>query len=324
MRVQRTSLDMTPRCIVVHEKPNPTTDFFIRHHIATLDAEPQYVSHSDTPLNTHLHGVTVIFVRYVPAAWRAVLDAQPEVPVVLFMDDNLFRARTFRGLPWRYQWKLLTKSWRHQRWLKGRAAQLWVSTPALVQEYRDWSPKLLQPANPYSHDPQHTNATPATVFYHGSASHAADIEWLVGVAQALEGQCDDVCFEIIGDQKVREKFLSINNVTVIHPMNWLSYQTFIRRPGRTIGLAPLLDTSFNRTRAPTKLYDITAAGAVGIYGQSEVYSSVIQHDDNGLLLPMDNKINWVDSILDLLGNHEKRQRLFEGAKATVATPTHDD
>ena len=104
-------------------------------------------------------------------------------------------------------------------------------------------------------------------------------------------------------------------------MSWPAYKTFIQRPGRTIGLAPLLDTPFNAARAPTKFFDITAAGAVGIYADSPVYRRLVEHGKNGLLLPMDSPGGWVEAVLEHdLANDEAKMSV-EQHSCTLAMQT---
>ena len=93
-------------------------------------------------------------------------------------------------------------------------------------------------------------------------------------------------------------------------MPWYSYQALISTPGRIIGLAPLLDTAFNDARSATKYFDITQAGAIGIYADHPVYRDSIVHKGNGYLVPMQQDL-WVAQILALA--HE----LIEKEKSDV-------
>lgn len=299
-----------PRTYIVHQNPNPSTDFFVKPFLGRGGADLQFCAFSDVPGPTELAGATVVFVRYVPDAWRALLKRHPAQRVAFFMDDDLFDWRAFLGMPWHYQRKLFRLAWRHQRWLKEIGAELWVSSPWLAQKYAAWNPSVLEPDNPHGLVAEFTDPAMKTVFYHGSASHRGELEWLMPVVEQVLAARSDVCFEVIGDRKVRDRFAHLPGVQVVHPMSWPAYKAFIQRPGRTIGLAPLLDTPFNAARAPTKFFDITAAGAVGIYADSPVYKRLVKHGKNGLLLPMNSQKAWADAVLELLAQPEKRQALL--------------
>ncbi|MCC4270468.1 glycosyltransferase [Marinobacter nauticus] len=295
------------RSFVVQQTENPSTDFFIRPFFSGSGGEVRFYTFADVPEPAELAGATVIFVRYVPPAWKALLKRHPAQRVVFFMDDDLFDWRAFRGMPWHYQRKLFRLAWRHQRWLREIGAELWVSSPWLAQKYAAWNPSVLEPQNPHGDAAEFIDPAMKTIFYHGSASHRGELKWLVPVVERVLAARSDVCFEVIGDRKVRDRFAHLPGVQVIHPMSWPAYKAFIQRPGRTIGLAPLLDTPFNAARAPTKFFDITAAGAVGIYADSPVYRRLVEHGKNGLLLPMDSPGGWVEAVLDLLDDREKRK-----------------
>nr|WP_245635126.1 glycosyltransferase family 1 protein [Marinobacterium profundum] len=231
--------------------------------------------------------------------------------VVVFIDDDLFDFNAAKGMSLRYRWKLFNLTWRHQGWLKKMGAQLWVSTPYLAQKYADWQPILLEPKAPAR------QAKPVkTLFYHGSASHYDEIEWLYPVVAEVLERAPWLAFEIIGNQKVRKLFANLPRVHVLHSMKWSAYQALLRRPGRTVGLAPLLDSPFNRARSHTKFFDITQAGAVGIYAPGAIYERIVRHGDNGLLVPME-KDAWVDAIMQLAGDEDYRTQLLQAARNSL-------
>lgn len=295
----KTHLTLT-NVFVVQQGRNPSTDFFIAPLLSANEVQTRFFSFHETPQPEQLASATVIFVRYVPPAWKALLKQQIPAHVVFFMDDDLFDWRAFRGMPWRYQRKLFRLAWRHQRWLKEIGAEIWVSSPWLAQKYANWNPRVVEPQNPHPAPVACPEPAMTTLFYHGSASHRAELDWLIPVVEQVLSERADVCFEVIGDRKVRDRFAHLPRVHVVHPMSWPAYQAFIQRPGRTIGLAPLLNSPFNAARAPTKFFDINAAGAFGVYADTPVYRRLVRHGENGLLLPMDSQDAWASEILDLL------------------------
>ncbi|GAA3712739.1 hypothetical protein GCM10022421_20010 [Oceanisphaera sediminis] len=253
-------------------------------------------------------------MRYVTPAWRLWAEKHRSQlgQVVFFMDDDLFDLRAHAGLPLRYRWKLYRQAWQHQAWFKKMGAQLWVSTPWLAEKYAGWQPTVLQPQSPYSGLGSGLSVQ-KTLFYHGSASHKSEFEWLYPVFEQVLSQEPTLSVELIGNSKVRNRFAALPRVHVLHPMKWPAYQALLARPGRTIGLAPLLDNGFNAARAPTKFFDITQAGAVGIYADHPVYRPLVRHEHNGLLLPMKQQV-WVDAILRLSKDDSTREMIRENAK----------
>ncbi|MCO1334481.1 glycosyltransferase family 1 protein [Microbulbifer sp. OS29] len=305
-----TGLDRVSRWLIVEEGRNPSTDYFILPYLRKLGVDAERLTFDQLPAEGQLQGAEVIFVRYVPSKWQSLLDQNLAKisKIHFFMDDDLFDWRAFTAMPLRYQAKILRYSWSKQHWLKSVGAQLWVSTPYLQQKYSDWSPELLQAG------PLKAASEPAlNVFYHGSASHQADIHWLLPVIEEVLERNSRLTFEIIGNTSVNRLFCNIPRVKVLHPMKWPTYLSMLQGPGRTIGLAPLLDSPFNRARSHTKFFDITLSGAVGIYAEGDIYSKVVRHRENGLLLPMQASI-WVDGILGLAENELLRESLLVEAR----------
>ncbi|BBM00383.1 glycosyltransferase family 1 protein [Microbulbifer sp. GL-2] len=306
----KSELDNTNRWLVVEEGPNPSTDYFVLPYLRKKGGQVQRLLFCDLPGGGELEGVGIIFVRYIPRQWQYLVrkNLSKLSAVHLFIDDDLFDWSAFAGLSPRYQLKILHYSWSRQWWLKSISAGLLVSTPYLYHKYQQWSPELLQ-AEPM--DVKRDQSL--TIFYHGSASHIGEIRWLVPVFQEVIQRNSHLNFEIIGDGRINKLFRGVSRVQVIHPMKWPTYLSMMRRPGRTIGLAPLLDSSFNKARSYTKFFDITQAGAVGIYAEGEIYGRVIRHQKNGLLLPMQASA-WVEAILRLAEDKPLREKLLTGAE----------
>lgn len=301
--------------LIVEQGPNPSTDFFILPHLREHTEPCLRFGFGTVPSAAELEGARLIFVRYVPPKWRRLLEQSQDKPaeIVFFMDDDLFDRRAFADMPLRYQWKLWSLACRHQSWLARLGARLWVSTPYLAQKYAHWRPEVLEPGNPYEQESSASLAV-KTLFYHGSASHYAELEWLEPVVEQALSRCPELTFEVIGDRHVRDRFAHLARVHVLHPMQWPAYQALLRRPGRTIGLAPLLDSPFNAARAPTKFFDITQAGAVGLYARGPIYERLVSDGINGRLLPMDKPDAWVDAIEHLLTNEPERVRMLAEAR----------
>ncbi|WP_179951268.1 glycosyltransferase family 1 protein [Billgrantia lactosivorans] len=297
------------RIVIVQERPNPSKDFFVDPLLHGCTAEV-VVRGFDEPLPGELlKGALVILVRYVPPAWKKLLEAHRHTleGLVLFMDDDLLDLAASQGLPWRYRWKLARLAGLQRNWLRGQRVALWVSTPFLARKYAEWRPGLLQPA---AWAPP---TRPVSLFYHGSASHGDEIRWLrEPVAEALRIE-PRLSFEIIGDQRVQRLYAGVPRVTVVRPMAWHAYQHFLLQPGRDIGLAPLVDNRFNQARSYTKFFDISRAGAVGLYPRGSIFEEVVQDGINGRLLPMEPQA-WCRAILELTGNCRERTRLSHAAQ----------
>ena len=352
------------RVYIVEEGPNPSTDYFVLPLVTRAQATVLRCSWDQLPAASDLQGASVIFVRYVTAAWRALIEQTRHslARLIYFMDDDLFDWKAAKGLSWRYRIKLLRRATWQSKWLLKMQPELWVSTPWLHQKYAYLKPLLVQPtplrlavfckkqpnhANSLSekinksgltitkncnlseHDIRDQAEAASTndnetaglkqaciVFYHGTGSHQAEIEWLLPVVEQVLAVNNYISFELIGNAKTQKLYGHLERVTVIPQMKWPAYQDFIKRPGRHIGLAPMLDHPFNLARSYTKFFDIHRAGAAGIYAEAGPWQPFIKSGKQGLLVPMQVS-SWANAILDLAADQAQRTSVLNAANDTI-------
>lgn len=300
------------RAIVVQERDNPSTDYFVAPTLRRAGYEMVVRNHGSIPQTEELAGAAVVFVRYVPRAWqRAVQQVAPRLArVVLFMDDDVLDVRASAGMPLRYRLKLLRLAALRRSWLHRMGAELWVSTPYLQRKYAAWEPHLVAPV------PVSLPDDVCRVFYHGTASHEAEIRWLRPIVEEVLRRDARIVFEVVGGKRVYRQYRGLSRVTVVHPMSWSAYRGFLAQPGRDIGLAPQLDSRFNQARSYTKFLDITNAGAVGIFASEGSCAGVIEHGRNGWLADMTHEA-WIEAILTLAVDQQRRRAMHDGALGTV-------
>jgi len=295
---------------LVEEQANPSTDYFVLPAVSATPCKIVRCGAAELPAASELVGAVVIFVRYVPPEWVGLVEEARSrlLRLVFFMDDDVLDLRASAGMPLRYRFKLARLAAWRAAWLRRQGAELWVSTPWLQQKYASWQPQLVLSS------PVTQIGNVRRVFYHGSASHAAEIRWLRPVVEEALRRDDRLAFEIIGGKEVYRLYRNLPRVTVVHPMKWPAYQGFLSMPGRHIGLAPLLDLPFNRARSCTKFFDITRCGAVGIYSSNSACDELVTHDVDGLLLPLDQPV-WVEAILKLAMDEPLRKTMLSNAEA---------
>jgi len=150
------------------------------------------------------------------------------------------------------------------------------------------------------------------LFYHGSASHRADIEWLYPVIKAVLTRDNRLSVEISGDTRTQALYGALERCTILKPLKWPAYRTLLASSKRHIGLAPAVPHPFNRARSHTKFFDITAAGATGIYAAQGPCQGILEHRQHGLLVDMDPEA-WIEAILLLAKDHTLRHALYAQA-----------
>lgn len=298
---------------LVEENSNPSTDYFVLPTVSHLCANVVRCGFGDLPDITDLDGAIVVFVRYIPSSWLKLIElARPRLhSLIFFMDDDVLDIRASAGMPLRYRIKLARFSASRLYWLRRHEAILWVSSAYLKDKYSEWKPHLVFPS------PVAALSSVRRVFYHGTASHDAEIRWLRPVVEEALFRCEKLVFEIVGGAGVYKLYRSIPRVNVVHPMRWPAYQSFLNLHGRHIGLAPLLAGQFNKARSYTKFFDFTRCGAIGIYSPNSASAEIVTHKVDGLVVELDRQA-WATAIIDISLDNILRELLLKNAKIKSA------
>lgn len=309
-------MEVNRTVFIVEEGPNPSTDYFVVPEINKNDQLFFKCNWKTLPKIEALDQATVIFVRYIPELWKSLITNERSriAHIIYFMDDDLWDLNASSGLPWKYRLKLARHATLHQRWLRAMKAQIWLSTPWLIEKYQKVRPRLISPKPIfyYYDQPDHHKSNQVRLFYHGSASHQSEIDWLYPIVKEALNKDDRLSFEIVGDQKVNSQYRKIDRCTVIHPMKWPTYKSFITASDRHIGLAPSLPHPFNKARSYTKFFDITATGAVGIYAKPGPCQNILTNQSDGIILDS-NPNAWIEAILQLADDQALRYKMHHQA-----------
>ena len=106
-----------------------------------------------------------------------------------------------------------------------------------------------------------------------------------------------------------------NETPGVHFMPRTDYDTYIRRfysSGFDIGLAPLKDDEFHRSKTNTKFRDYGACGIAGVYSNVDVYSDCVTDGETGLLVE-NTAEGWYEGIERLIEDRELRASIKANA-----------
>ena len=107
---------------------------------------------------------------------------------------------------------------------------------------------------------------------------------------------------------------AVRHHAVVH-----DYDRFLRRfsaAGFEIGLAPLADDVFHRSKTNTKFREYGACGIAGVYSDVEVYSDCVRHGETGLLVGNDAEA-WYRALRRLVDDADLRERIRRQARAEI-------
>lgn len=231
--------------------------------------------------------------------------------VAYFIDDDMPNAYHASELSWWYRVKTALKfqiSWWMMRRMGG---ELWCSTQALANRFPKIEAKVIPPV---CLPTVNSNVEESPVyFYHGTWAHRHEIAWLIPIVKEIQKRFPSHVFEIIGNRKVKKMFAGIPRVRILSGMSWENYLEHSGNVHYQVGLAPCFNTPFNQTRSYTKLFDITRAGAVGVYSNLAPYQNVIADARMGILVE-NNTQDWIEAISILLNTSaEDRKYMHENA-----------
>jgi glycosyltransferase involved in cell wall biosynthesis len=264
---------------------------------------------------------SVVLVRHVAPGWQTLLRrGVGGAPVLYFLDDDIPGILNDPYLPLRYACKT---AWRYAgmaRTLATTNAFVLVAANGLAERYGLGLAAVVPPLPVEACSPADGKGTASgelTVFYHATASHRREIRWLREVVQGVAAQMPDVRFEFSGDRRTAGFYADMPNVRVVPPMSWPDFLAYTSSVRYDVGLAPLLDSPFNRCRSYVKFFDITRAGGVGVYSSATVFDEVVRDGANGVLAD-DSPRSWIAAVCRLCRDGALRRTLFEGAVAEVA------
>jgi hypothetical protein len=97
------------------------------------------------------------------------------------------------------------------------------------------------------------------------------------------------------------------------------YDRFLRRfsaAGFEIGLAPLADDVFHRSKTNTKFRDYGACGIAGVYSDVDVYADCVRDGETGLLVGNDTEA-WYRALRRLVDDANLRKRIQQHARKEI-------
>lgn len=307
--------------LVLSPRELPTTHYYLEPRLAALPADAVDRGNSLSPetagrIGKMPAGSFVVIVRHASAAVLHALLAQRGrlAGVAFLVDDDLPNAWRCRELPLAYAWRTSWRYFSHARLLARVCDRMWVSTPALAERCPVGPADAVRVMPPLWHGPapEVAEAGNRQWFYHGTASHREEMEWLLPVVARVQSRCPEAWFEIVGNAAVARMYRPIPRVRVRPQLPWPEYyrQSLARR--MALGVAPLLERAFNRYRAPVKVFDIARLGAVGVYSDDPVFGSAVRHGETGCLVGR-NPGDWAEVVEELLRDDGRRAKMFSAA-----------
>lgn len=287
---------MTYKVVVVEEKENASTDFYLKSFFKHLNLDCLYLTASDLENNSQNIGKVdfVFIVRYLSNTIIKWIASIKPKKVFYLMDDDILDIRSMSGLPYNYVWKIFYKAYRYKSWIKDNATVLFPHEN-LKRKYSNYRGYVLPP-NPGWIDKPVFNASldKFVVFYHATASHSKEYFWLSNLIKKAGKR--EFFFEVVTGKNFDKLFKGLDNTWTVRQMGWQTYKKFLKLQYRTLSLAINLPTSFNLMRSYTKFFNNIYAGVSGLYCENFPIAKLIKQYDAGFVLKLDYD-EWLE-VLD--------------------------
>jgi len=263
----------------------------------------------------------LVFSRNMQMMYRHLLDVALALgkPLVYDIDDNFFE------LPPPYQQDV---SQPHEQSIA--LLEEYLRAAALVRVYAAPMQERVQELNPrvvrvdglidwslLSSTPPQRDPRRVRIVYATSRIRRDDLAslFLAAMLKVLAVYHDVVEFYCWGHHP-----LELRNVPGVRFLNYVhNYDAFFRRFARAgfdIGLAPLRDEIFYRSKTNNKFREYAACRIAGVYSNVDVYSSCVEHERSGLLVPNSTEA-WFQAIARLVEDAALRATIQEQAFSYV-------
>lgn len=239
--------------------------------------------------------------------------------LIYMIDDDVEAGVTDESLPYLYRQKLRLVEQSAGRHLRRRAGVAVVGSPVLAGLFAPaMETHLLRPYwserfAPLDHFDGLGRDAPIDIAFLGSSVHRADLEFVLPVIASLLARRPRVHFHLPVRHELPTAFDRHPRVHRIRARGWTAYRREIAGRRFHIALYPLMETPFNRARAPNKLIEHAVVGAAPLYSRSWAEARRVASGHDGLCLP-NNAAIWLSAIEELIADPARMRTLAAGAQ----------
>ncbi|HEY3494161.1 MAG TPA: glycosyltransferase, partial [Polyangiaceae bacterium] len=149
----------------------------------------------------------------------------------------------------------------------------------------------------------------------GSAGHLEDMAKVAEPLSEFVAGREDVVLHVMGTEKIAALFAALPCEKFRHfaPGSLEDYYAFVA--GLDVGLAPLEDSGFNRSRSDVKFLEYALHGVAPIVKALAPYRDSVVHGETGLLF--ENAAEMLALVKSLVENPAERARIAANARGYV-------
>jgi hypothetical protein len=188
-----------------------------------------------------------------------------------------------------------------------KAAQIWVSTDKLIDKrYVNKTKVVINTLDRrlWENNPGQVKSGPLRMVYMGTATHDADLEMIMPALDKVYKENPFQLFTIGVSQNVPERpwitQLNTPRFGSLYPnfVNW-----FLAQGPFDIGLSPLVNSAFNRSKSDIKCLDYMAAGILPLVSDILPYQS--KDIEPFIIKVKNNEDSWFKALSEIVKNPAK-------------------
>jgi hypothetical protein len=262
----------------------------------------------------------VVFCRNTEPRYSQLLDAllEKNIPFIYDLDDNFFELSLDSeiGRYHRHPERLVMLT----RYVTS-ANLVRVYSKPLLERIENLNPKVVKifapiDSNLVSSTRKDSNARPLKIVYPTSRFDDDLPTIFMGALMRILKQFED---------RVEMHFWGWKSFylpacpRVFHHKPIIDYDSFLHKfsgAGFDIGLAPLKDDVFHRSKTNNKFREYSLCRIAGVYSDVDVYSDCVMPEETGLLVRNDPE-SWYQAIARLIEDRDLRERIKTQAQAYV-------
>lgn len=206
-------------------------------------------------------------------------------------------------------------------YLLEKADRIWVSTEKLIdKKYADKTQVVINTLDSrlWGNRPAKTTKGPLKMVYMGTATHDADLEMILPALDKVQETNPFQLFTIGVSQNVPERAW----ITQLNTPRFGSlYPTFVdwfqEQGPFDIGLSPLVDSAFNRSKSDIKCLDYFAAGIMPVVSDILPYQS--KEIEPFIIKVKNDEKQWVRTLAEIAKDPEK----FRAQKSEIISKAQE-
>lgn len=149
----------------------------------------------------------------------------------------------------------------------------------------------------------------------GGEPHKADMDLLAGTMEQILDEFDNVEFHVAGMKTY--PFRPRPEIKALTPVPVEQYPKLLA--GFDVGLAPLIDSPFNRSKSDLKYVEYSKVGVPAVYSKVGPYVGAVKHGETGFLA--DNTKDWLKYVRRLIVDADLRRSIADSARAVAEQRT---